>query len=125
MYEVTKREKTGALYFRGAGVSVSGQIDQVPAVVDTEVVDQLGFAGYLGGLGDPAAAQGVDQRGFADVAAADEGVFRGVEDRDALGVGTRGNERGLRDVHFSRPSCRPSHSIRMRLKMMGCSIMGA
>ena len=59
---------------RRAGVAVTGQIHEIPRVVDAEVVDQPGFARSSRDLGQPVAAgEHVDERRFADVAAADEG----------------------------------------------------
>jgi len=59
---------------RGAGIAISGQIDQVPFAVDLKMVDQTGLSGCPRHLGQPVAPrEHVDQRRLAHVAAADEG----------------------------------------------------
>ena len=94
-----------ALRLRGAGVAVARQVDQIPAVVDAEVVDEPRLAGGRRDLGQPlAAGEHVDERRLAHVAASDEGdvaqvVLRNL--RDAL----RGAfEFGFGDLHGA-PFC--------------------
>ena len=66
-----------ALGFRCAGVTVTGQIDQIPTVVDAEMVDKPRLARGAGNFGQAAATcEHIDQRRLADVAAADEGELR-------------------------------------------------
>jgi len=66
--------------------AIAGQIDDIPLVVDIEMIDQLGFAGGAGGLGQLViVANHIDQRGLADIAAADKGIFRPVRFR-TLGI---------------------------------------
>ena len=59
--------------FRGAGVTVPGQVDQIPSVIDLEMIDQPCLAGHTRDLGQSVAAgQQVDERRFAYVAPTDE-----------------------------------------------------
>ena len=92
--------KLAALCFRRAGVAVAGQVDQIPGIVDAEVVDEPRLAGCSRDFGQPrAAGEHVDERRFADVAAPDEGdVFQVVlrDLRNALG---RAFEFGFGDLH--------------------------
>lgn len=89
-----------AFGFRRAGVSVSGQIDQIPCVVDPEVVDEPCLAGRSRYFGQPLpSGEHVDERRFADVAAPDEGdVFQRVFGhlRNTLGTAL---EFGFVDLH--------------------------
>ena len=72
--------KFAALRLRRAGISVARQVDQIPGVVDAEMVYQARFPGRSRYLGQPrAGGEHVDERRFADVAPPDEGdVFQVV-----------------------------------------------
>ena len=71
---------------RDFGKTVTGEIDNIPFIVDIEMIDELCLTRRAGGLGQPLIiGNQVDQRGFADIAAADEGIFRPVRFR-TLGV---------------------------------------
>ena len=60
-----------------SGVTVSGQVDQVPAVVDDEMVDELRLTGLLRRHGQLfASRQHIDQRRLADVRPSDKGILR-------------------------------------------------
>ena len=89
-----------AFGFRRAGVSVAGQIHQIPCVVDQEVVDEPCLAWRSRYFGQPLpSGEHVDERRLADVAAPDEGdVFQVVlrDLRNALG---RAFEFGFGDLH--------------------------
>ena len=62
--------------FGGAGVAVAREVDEVPLVVDEEVVYELGFAGFDAGFGKVfVAGEHVDEGGFANIATSDKGVF--------------------------------------------------
>src|SRR5687767_549435 len=43
--------KTLPEVFAHAGIPVSGKVDQVPGLIDNKVIDCLGFAGLIRGLG--------------------------------------------------------------------------
>ncbi len=89
---------------RGAGIAVAGQVDQIPTVVDAEMVDKPCFARGSRDLGQPVAVcQHVDERRFAHVAAADErdvgkSVFRHLCDafRGAFELGVPNLHDGFR-----------------------------
>ena len=72
--------KLAALGFRRAGVAVAGQVDQIPGVVDAEVVYEARLSGRSRHLGQSCAGgEHVDERRFSDVAPPDEGdVFQVV-----------------------------------------------
>src|SRR5260221_2287215 len=58
------------------GEAITGQIDDVPFVVDVEMIDQLGFPGGIGSFGQLVIiGKHADQRRFTDIASADEGIF--------------------------------------------------
>lgn len=99
--------KLAALCFRRAGVAVAGQVDQIPGVVDAEVVDETCLSGRPRHLGQPCAGgEHVDERRLSDVAAPDEGdVFQVVlrDLRNALG---RAFEFGFGDLHRSLVLCK-------------------
>ena len=68
-----------ALPFRDARVTVAGQVDQVPAAVDQEMVDQPCFAGSGRDFGQRRrVGQQVDKRRLADVRTADKGELPAV-----------------------------------------------
>ena len=68
------------------GEAITRQIDHIPFVIDIEMIDQLGLPGSIGGLGHLVIiAKHVDQRGFADVAATDEGILGTIRHR-AFGI---------------------------------------
>ncbi len=85
---------------RGAGIAVAGQVDQIPTVVDAEMVDKPCFARGSRDLGQPVAAcQHVDERRFAHVAAADERNVAQVVFRDLRNAFGAALEFGFGDLH--------------------------
>ena len=113
-----------ALRLRRAGVAVAGQIDEIPGVVDAEMVHQTGFAGRSRHLGQPSAGgEHVDERRLADVAAPDEGdVFQAVF-RDLRYALRRAFEFGFGDLHrsavFRKDSCASREQRRIHATVPG------
>ena len=65
------------LILRHPGISISGQIDQIPRVIDLKVVDQAGFSGSGRNFGKPRTiCQQIDQLGLTDIRPADKGKLR-------------------------------------------------
>ena len=90
------------LDLRGAGVSVTREIDQIPCVVDPEVVDQSGLAGRSGDFCQAlASGEEVDERRLPDVAPPDEGDVGEWVLRDLCNALRRAFEFGFRDLHRS------------------------
>lgn len=96
--------REGAAYaLRRTGVSVPGQIHEIPGVVDAEVVDKPGFAGCSRDFGESRpAGEHVDERRFADVAAADEGDVAQVVLRDLRNAFGTAPEFGSVDLHVAK-----------------------
>ena len=68
------------------GKAITRQIDHIPYVVNVEMIDQLGLPGSIGSLGHLVIiAKHVDQRGFADIAATNEGILGTIRHR-TLGI---------------------------------------
>jgi len=67
--------KAAPLSLRHPSIAVPGQVDQIPRVVDQEVIDQAGFARSSRDLGQRPLHQHVDQRRFSHVAAPDKCEF--------------------------------------------------
>ena len=64
------------------GEAITGKVDDIPFVVDVEMIDQLGLTGGTGGLGQfLTVADHIDQGRLADIAAADKSIFRPVRFR--------------------------------------------
>ena len=91
-----------ALTHRELGEAISREVHYIPVVIDYKVVNQLGLAGS-GGRHSQAtvAAEHVDQAGFADVGAPDEGEFGEPPGGFSLHPGTAHDEFGLRYLHIS------------------------
>ena len=67
-------------------------------VVNQKMIDELGFSRCRGGFGQLAgAAKHIDEGGFANIGAADEGVFGPVWGRTLVGMLTAGNKTGTFD----------------------------
>ena len=96
--------REGAAYaFRRAGVSISGQVHEIPGVVDAEVVDKTRFSGRSRDLGESRpAGEHVDERRFADVAAPDEGDVAQVVLRDLRNAFGTAPEFGSVDLHVAK-----------------------
>ena len=61
------------------GEAITGEVDDIPGIVDVEMVDQLRLTGRTGGLGQfIAVAKHIDQRRLTDIAASDEGILRAI-----------------------------------------------
>ena len=68
------------------GEAITGKVDDIPFVVDREMIDQLCLAGCSGRLGQVGIiAQHIDQRRLADITTTDERVLWAVR-RRALGI---------------------------------------
>ena len=66
-----------AQFLRDLGVTVAGEIDEAPGVVDFEEVDLAGATGSFGNPGEAGlVGEHVDQRGFSDIGATNEGELR-------------------------------------------------
>ena len=79
-----------------AGVTVAGQVHEVPAFVDDEVVEELRFAGGGGDLreGLPAGEQ-VNEARLAHVGPSDEGVLGQWGGGAVVGTGKAAHEDGI------------------------------
>ena len=92
--------KLSALRLRRAGIAVAGQVDEIPRVVDAEMVHQPGFAGCSRHFGQASAGgEHVDERRLADVAAPDEGDVFQVVFRDLRNALRRAFEFGFGNLH--------------------------
>ena len=88
------------LVYRYLGEAITRQIDDIPGVVDIEMVDQLCLPGSAGGLCQFVVfAKHIDHRRLADVTASDKGVLRPVGFRTLRIVGTADHINGGMDVH--------------------------
>ena len=106
------------------GVAVAGQVGEderrtrgefgFGAFMEGEEVDGAGAAGGGGDLRFLGAEQGVDERGLADVGAAQEGDFGGVEGAADVGevVGAHGGEQELGDE---------THDLSLPLVVQACA----
>ncbi len=95
--------KFATLALRHACISVTGQIDQIPAVIDQKVVYQLRLAGRARDLGQRAVArQHVYKRRLADVAAPDKGYVAQIVLRDLRNALRAALEYGFVDAHSVR-----------------------
>ena len=80
---------------REFGVTVAGEVDEIPAVVDEEMVDELGLARSGRGHRELALPrQHVDKGRFAHVGAPDEGKLRQQGRRLPVGAGAASCEAG-------------------------------
>ena len=93
-----------AAFLGHAGVAVAGQVDQVPAVVDQEMVDELGFPGGGGRLGQlPVVAEEVDERGFPDIRSSDECELGQLPGGFGGDIRAAPRKYGLLDRHLNPP----------------------
>ena len=82
------------------GEAITRQIDHIPFVVDIEMIDQLGLPGSIGGLGHLVIiAKHVDQRGFANIAATNEGILGPIRRRTFGMIRTADDINGGVNVH--------------------------
>jgi len=77
------------LTFTSLCISVTRQVDEIPAPVDEEVIDKHGLAWSAGGHGKfPFARKHIDETGLAYIRATDEGVFGQIGLRTHIGPRT-------------------------------------
>ena len=82
--------------------TITGKVDDVPFIVDVEMIDQLCFAGSTGGLGQLIViADHVDQGGLADIASPDESILRPVGLGALCVIRTADDVDGGMDIHIA------------------------
>lgn len=85
------------------GVSVARQVDQVPKVVDLEMIDQLSLSRPTRSLGQTLSlGKHIDQAALADVAATDKCVFWGFGRWTVCNAGTTSDEFCLLNIHAAK-----------------------
>ena len=82
------------------GIAVSGEVDEIPFVVDDEMVDEQRLTGSGGSLCQAfVVAKHVDETRLADIASSDEGKLRLVVFGAHRHGGCRDDKLGFLDVH--------------------------
>jgi len=83
------------------GEPVTGQIDDIPLIVDKEMIDEQCFSRCGTGLGQGfAPCEHVDERRLAHIAAPDEGVLRQTAIRTLAIIAIADLEFGRFDFHL-------------------------
>ena len=63
-------------FLSASGVAIAGKVDDIPVLVDQEMIDEHCFSGGCGCHGKPfPPCQHIDKAGFSNVGTSDEGVF--------------------------------------------------
>ena len=80
--------------------TIAGKIDDVPAFVDIEMIDELRLAGGSRSLGELCiVGDHIDHRRFAHIATSYEGIFRPIRRRAFCIVRTADHVDGGMDLH--------------------------